>query len=165
MGSQDRTLSFPLTNTRSRQIFEYKKDGGDVLMMYDSGAQIPVWCAGEKILRSAYPNAVKTEFISHISGFGKETEDCPVFLIPLFSLADGENEFCIKNLLVAELYKPFIGCHLLLSETMFSKTDTITTRRKKRTLMIAFDNLERPFICTARRRGKELFGVAVWTQE
>ena len=47
MELQDQILSFLLTNTRSRQIIEYKRDEGDILMMYDSGAQIPVWCVGK----------------------------------------------------------------------------------------------------------------------
>lgn len=134
-------------------------------MMYDSGAQIPVWCVGEKLLKVVYPDAVRTEFVGNISGFGKESEECSVFRIPLFSLKDGNSEFRIKDLLVAEIYKPFIGCHLLLSETMFAKADTTTTRRKERTLQIAFDDTERAFACTAKRNGKELAGLTVWIQE
>ena len=165
MGSQDLILSFPLTNTRSRQIFEYKRDNGDILMMYDSGAQIPVWCVGKTLLKVAYPNVEKTDLIANIAGFGKEFEKCSIFRIPMFTLKSGDIEFCIKDLLVAEIYKPSIGCHLLLSETMFSKTDTITTRRKERTLQIAYDDVGRAFICTARRNGKELVGLTVWTQD
>ena len=44
MELQDKVLRFPLTNVLSRQIFEYQINGWNVLMMYDSGAQIPVWC-------------------------------------------------------------------------------------------------------------------------
>ena len=165
MESQDQILSFPLTNTRSRQIFEYNVDGGKVRMMYDSGAMIPVWCNGERMLKMAYPDAVKTDFIGNISGFGKESEECSIFRIPMFSLKSGETEFRIKDLLIAEIYKPAIGCHLLLSETMFTKTDTITTRRKERALQIVYDDVGRAFICTARRNGKELMGLTVWTQE
>ena len=165
MESQDQILSFPLTNTRSRQIFEYKRDDGDILMMYDSGAQIPVWCVGKTLLKAAYPDVKKTDLIANITGFGKESEECFIFRIPIFSLKCGDTEFRIKDLLVAEIYKPSVGCHLLLSETMFSKTDTITTRRKERTLQIVYDDRGRAFVCTARRNGKELVGLTVWTQE
>ena len=165
MVSQDRILSFPLNNTKSRQIFEYNVDGVNIWMMYDSGAQIPVWCAGEKILKGTYRDAVKTDFVGNISGFGKESETCQIFRIPMFSLKNEKAEFCVKDLLVAEIFKPFIGCHLLLSETMFSKTDTITTRRKERTLRVVYEDLERPFICTAKRNGKELVGLTVWGQD
>ena len=43
MELQDQVLSFPLTNTLSRQVFEYSANGMGFLLMYDSGAQIPVW--------------------------------------------------------------------------------------------------------------------------
>ncbi len=164
MGSQDRTLSFQLTNILSRQIFEYKVGAGKILIMYDSGAQIPVWCRGEKLLKAVFPDAVKTEYCSNIFGFGKNSEPCEIYCIPRFILSDGKNEFAIKNLYLAEIYKPSIGCHLLLSETMFSKTDTTTIRRGQRVLMVTYDEKGRDYVCTARRKGKELKTIAVWSQ-
>ena len=169
MESQDQILSFQLTNTRSRQIFEYNLDGGKVKMLYDSGAQIPVWCVGELPLKAAYPDAVKTELTGNITGFGKEAEECTIFRIPMFSLKSGDIVFRIKDLLVAEIYKPSIGCHLLLSETMFSKTDTITTRRKERVLHIAYDDSDRAFIpasgrsCARRRSAASRTRRTGWT--
>ena len=164
MVSQDQVLRFPLINTLSRQIFEYNTGGVDILMMYDSGAQIPVWCRGEALLLKAYPDAKKTDYYCEISGFGKETERCDVYVIPLFELVRDNISFQIKNLFVANLFKPFVGCDLLLSETMFSKTDTLTIRRGKRELQISYDNKERPFICTAIARKMEAREIMVWSQ-
>ena len=73
--------------------------------------------------------------------------------------------FQIKNLLIANLFKPFIGCDLLLSETMFSKTDTLTTRRGKRELCISYTKMNRPFICSAMSLNKEAIGISVWTED
>ena len=151
MGSQDQVLRFPLANTFSRQVFRYNTGVLNVLMMYDSGAQIPVWCRSEKLLLKAYPKAEKTERSA-------------VYVIPLFELSKDTVSFKIKNLLIASLFKPSIGCDLLLSETMFSKTDTLTTRRSKRELTISFDNIDRPFECTPISMDKEAAGITVWTQ-
>ena len=159
MELQDQVLRFPLTNVLSRQIFEYQINGWNVLMMYDSGAQIPVWCRSEELFCRVFPDARKTDFYCDISGFGRETERSSVYIIPLFEL----RQFQIKNLLVASLFKPFIGCDLLLSETMFSKTDTLTTRRGKRELCVSYTKMDRPFICSAMSQNKEAIGISVWT--
>ncbi len=164
MELQDQVLRFALASTITRQVFVYKSGELNVMMMFDSGAQMPVWCRSEELLIKAYPDAVKTDYYCDISGFGREIERSEVFRIPLFELSRGDVSFRIKDLLVARLFKPFIGCDLLLSETMFSKTDTITYRRNKRELIIAFDKIERPFICTAKSRNMETMGVSVWTQ-
>ena len=164
MESQDQVLRFPLANTFSRQVFRYNTGELNVLMTYDSGAQIPVWCRSENLLKKAYPEAEKTDYFCDISGFGKETERTTVYVIPLFELSMNNVSFRIKNLLVASLFKPSIGCDLLLSETMFSKTDTLTTRRSKRELTISFDNIARPFECTPISINKEAASITVWTQ-
>ena len=98
-------------------------------MMYDSVAQIPVWCRSEELLCKVFPEAKKTDFYCDISGFGRKTERSSIYIIPLFELGGKDAPFQIKNLLVASLFKPFIGCDFLLSETMFSKTGTLTIRR------------------------------------
>ena len=100
-----------------------------------------------------------------IIGFGKDTERSEVYIIPIFGLSIGDVSFYISNLLIAQLFKPFIGCDLLLSETMFAKADTLTIRRGKRELVVTFDNIGRPFICTPKTRNKEALSVAVWSQE
>ena len=165
MELQDQVLRFPLTNVLSRQIFEYQINGWNVLMMYDSGAQIPVWCRSEEFFCKVFPNAKKTDFYCEISGFGRETERSNVYIIPLFELSGKDVSFKIKNLLVAALFKPFIGCDLLLSETMFSKTDTLTTRRGRRELRVSYTKMDRPFICSAMSRNKEAIGISVWIED
>ena len=165
MELQDQVLRFPLTNVLSRQIFEYQINGCNVLMMYDSGAQIPVWCRSEELFCRVFPDAKKTDFYCDISGFGREVERSNVYIIPLFELSVKGALFQIKNLLIANLFKPFIGCDLLLSETMFSKTDTLTTRRGKRELCISYTKMNRPFICSAMSLNKEAIGISVWTED
>ena len=164
MGSQVLTLSFPLTNVMTRQIFEYNTGNSDITMMYDSGAQIPVWCTGSAVLLDAYPKALKTDLLCTISGFGREKDVGKIYVLPEFILSSGENTMVIDNLYIAELFKPFIGCDFLISETMFSKADTTTLRRGKRELLITFYDLSRHLQCTPKKQGKELTDIAIWSQ-
>lgn len=163
MALQDQVLSFQLTNTLSRQVFRYDTGEEQIKVMYDSGAQIPVWCTGKDLLLDAFPTATETELSCEISGFGKENETGRVYEIPLFDLNDGETHFRIEKLMVVELFKPFIGCDFLLSETMLSKTDTTTIRREKRSFNISYSDPGRAFVCTAKRDGKIIKGISVWS--
>ena len=165
MASPVQTLSFQLTNVSTKQIFEYNTGNSEITMMYDSGAQIPVWCAGKEVLLAAYPDVRKKALCCTISGFGKEKDNGDIFVIPHFCLTNGEAKFAIDNLYIVELFKPFIGCDFLLSETIFSKSDTTTVRRGKRELHILFDDLGRNYQCTPKKHGKEVAEIAVWTQE
>ena len=165
MELQDQVLRFPLTNVLSRQIFEYTINGWNVLMMYDTGAQMPVWCRSVELFCSVFPDARKTDFYCEISGFGRETERSSVYIIPLFELNGANTSFQIKNLLVANLYKPSIGCDFLLSETMFSKTDTLTIRRGRRELCVSYNKINRPFVCSAMSKNKEAIGISVWAED
>ena len=164
MALPDRMLLFPLTNQQSRLLFEYDTGNAVITMMYDSGAQIPVWCTGEDVLSSAYPDAVRTDYYCLVSGFGKDAEKSPIFIIPRFQLSDSIHSYTIRNLYIAALMKPSIGCDLLISETMLSKTDTTIIRRGERSLRIDFSDLDRDYQCTALRREKDLRGIAVWTE-
>ena len=162
MGLLTQTLVFPLTNRSARQVFDYETSTAQIRFMYDTGARVPVWCSDESFLTVAYPDAYRTAMVGRVSGFGKGTENSLVYCIPRFVLSDGIREFVIKDLLVAVLFKPQIGCDFLISETMFSKTDTFTFRRKKKELHILAENKE--FHCTAKSADNELLDIAVWSQ-
>ena len=163
MGSSIQTLVLPLTNQRSRQIFRYDNGIEKIRMMYDSGARVPVWCTGHELLCKAYPEAVKTDLSSDVSGFGSGSEQGDVYVIPEFELSDGSARYVIHNLSIVSISKPNIGCDLLISETMFAKADTTTLRREKRELHIIYE--DRDYYCTAVRRDGTMLDVAVWTQE
>lgn len=165
MESQVLTLSFQLTNVLTRQLFEYDTGNALITMLYDSGAQIPVWCAGKEVLLEAYPDAKKTSLKCIISGFGKEKETAEIYVLPAFELSNGEISFVIENLYIAELSKPFIGADFIISETMLSKTNTTTIRLDRRELQISYKKLDRNFKCTPMRKGKELSGITVWMQD
>ena len=47
--------------------------------LLDTGACVPVWCAGEQLLKTYYPNCSKTDAVFILSGFGKGSEVVPVY--------------------------------------------------------------------------------------
>ena len=73
-----------------RPSFEY--DG--VVYLLDTGAQTPVWCSGKDLFMTAYPEAVKTDYVSHITGFGSGFSTAEVYKIPVFVI---ENENFSRN--------------------------------------------------------------------
>ena len=136
MESLMQTLAFPLTSRSVRQVFDYDTSSAVIRFMYDSGARVPVWCSDESFLKVAYPDAYRTALKGRVSGFGKGVETSSIYCIPRFTLSEAAKNFVIKNLLIAVLYKPQIGCDFIISETMLSKTDTFTFRRRKKELHI-----------------------------
>ncbi len=124
---------------------------------------MPVWTSGEGKFIEAFPEALKLEGECKISGFGKGRESARVYVIPLFSIEDGNGRFEIERLVIALLQKPYIGCDFLISETMFSKIDSLSFRREKRELHLICEN--RKYQCTARKNGNEILDISVWVQE
>ncbi len=162
MESSTQILRFPLTNRSVRQVFDYETDTVAYRLMYDSGARIHVWCSDVEFFLKAFPEAKKADITAKVAGFGKEAETASVYIIPKYTLKDGNTEIIINNLSVVVLFKPNIGCDFLLSETMVSKIDTFTYRRGKKELHIISDKSE--YNCTARKNNGELIDIAIWIQ-
>lgn len=99
--------------------------------LIDTGASVPVWCAGEQLLNTYYPNCIRTGAVFILNGFGVGNEIAPVYLIPEFVLSDGKQ--CIKyiNVTVAVTKRGFTF-DMILSYSMFNKMnisiDTFTNR-------------------------------------
>ncbi len=162
MGLLTRTLEFPLINRYSRQFFDLTVNEINVRFLYDSGAKIPVWCSGTDKFLKSFPGAEKLDGGCQITGFGKGKESADAYSIPVFALDDGKKKFEIEKLVVALLLKPFIGCDFIISETMFTKTDTFSYRREKRELHLICD--DKVYHCSAIRRDQEIKDISVWTQ-
>lgn len=99
--------------------------------LIDTGASVPVWCAGEQLLNTYYPNCIRYNGVFILNGFGKGSEIVPVYLIPEFVLSDGKQ--CIKyvNIMVAVTKRGFTY-DMILSYSMFNKMnisiDTFTNK-------------------------------------
>ncbi|MBR1669446.1 MAG: hypothetical protein IJ695_01990 [Butyrivibrio sp.] len=157
------TLQLSLISHAERPTFSYIRNNIEILAMYDSGAVVPVWCASEKALLKAYPNAELDQRKGFISGFGKDKQECKIYKIPEFELSEGDKSYKIENLYIAACKRPQIGCTLIMSETMFSKTDTFIKRRNRKFLELYFDKDK--FQCTLKYFSEDKFSIAIWAQE
>lgn len=88
--------------------------------LIDTGARVPVWCAGESLLKTYYPKCVKQNEIFILNGFGTGFEVADVYLIPDFKLFDGKQKIHYLNMLVAVTDRDYTF-NLILSYNMFNK--------------------------------------------
>lgn len=112
-------------------IIRNRDDNINIKCLVDTGATMPVWCAGEQLLLSYYPKAVKQNCMTILNGFGKGYEKASVYKIPDFVLSDGKNKIHYINLLVAVMDRDY-SFEMILSYTMFSRmnlsVNTFTNR-------------------------------------
>ena len=142
MEQSELILSLELFNSKSRPSFSYYSNGIEIITLFDTGASTPVWCMGEKKFLKAYPDAIKKDTTCKISGFGKTSEEGLIYTIPKFILSNNGIEYCIIDLQIAVCRHPSIGFDFVLSDTMFSKADTLIYRREKKHLDIIFEKPE-----------------------
>ena len=93
------------------------------LCLIDTGALISVWTQRSFLLLRSFPNAVKTNYVTTVSGFGgKSLQKREIWEIPVFALKDraSGNEYRVNNLLVAlvDNYNK-TAYNMVLSSTIF----------------------------------------------
>ncbi|MCM1088555.1 MAG: hypothetical protein NC318_07515 [Blautia sp.] len=88
--------------------------------LLDTGARVPVWCAGKEELKSYYTDCYKQDAVFLLSGFGKGQEIADVYVMPDFELSNGKSAIHYKDLLIAVIDKDF-SFNMILSYTMFNK--------------------------------------------
>ena len=91
--------------------------------LIDSGALISVWCNSVGILKACYPNSVKTNYRTTVSGFGGVSHKMrEIWKIPEFIMLDdnGIDKYVVRNLLVAIVDDSQIqSFNMVLSTTVF----------------------------------------------
>jgi hypothetical protein len=132
----------------------------EITALFDTGASTPVWCMGVEKFKLAYPDAIKKEGICKITGFGQGEEIAYIYGIPVFELNGGDN-YKIVNLQVAVCMHPQIGYDFIMSDTMFSKTDTLIKRRGNKELIIYYDKEE--YNCLVKNIG-DSFNITTYSQ-
>ena len=155
-------LQLNLINIVKRPMCSFIHNDVEILALFDSGALIPVWCTSEKAFLKAYPEAELINKDGYISGFGEGVSKCKIYKLPVFELSNGNDFYRILNLHVAVCQNPEIGCSLVMSDTMFSKTDTLIKRRGNKMLEIFADKNE--YQCTFQYLDSGKLSISVWTQ-
>ncbi len=99
-------LLFPILHTEFDQGKFYRilfrnKSKLEYLILYDSGATIPVWVNKLDMLLYEYPDAKLLNYMVLLEGFSNARSFCPVYEIPEFKLSDGEHSLIYEKLPVA----------------------------------------------------------------
>lgn len=145
-------VTINLIRGRTSPVFRIFADDKVVLCMLDTGANIPVWCAGIDLLREMYLNCYRLEkngevIAFNLKGFGGKGELAEVYCIPVFRLYNLE----FLNLLV--VINPIVqnyGCHLILSYTLFTKTDYSIINSREDSPILEIQTNSNVYYCSPR---------------
>lgn len=136
-------LKLDLDKNRVKPIIQITPKNEIVKCLIDSGADMPVWCSTEALLKSQFITK-KLNRKTYIGGFGGGGAYHDVYSIDRFILADDNNTLAIYNLLVAFIPNVSFACDLILSASVFDKKIdySICTRDSQRYIELRYDKEE-----------------------
>lgn len=137
-----KTLSLQLSNKSAKPVFTTKTPTDrQIKCMLDTGADMPVWCGSEGLLKIVFPKVQLIDKKFLLSGFGRKPEMVGIYKIPEFMIKAEDESLTFQNLYMASSFGRNFGCDLILSATMFSHMDYSILNRKKETsvLEITYD--------------------------
>lgn len=139
----EQILQLNLDKNRVKPIIQIMPKNEIVKCLIDSGADMPVWCSTETLLKSQF-TVKKLDKKTYIGGFGGGGAYHDVYSIDKFTLMDGNNTLTIHNLLVAFIPNVNFACDLILSASVFdTKIDySIYTRDSRRYIELRYDKEE-----------------------
>lgn len=139
----EQILRLNLDKNRVKPTIQIMPQNEVVKCLIDSGADIPVWCSTEILLKSQF-TVKKLQEQTYIGGFGGKGAYHDVYSIDKFTLTDGNNTLTIHNLLVAFVPNVSFACDLILSATVFDKKIdyAINTRNNQRYIELRYDKKE-----------------------
>ena len=147
-------VSVYLEEKFERPVFNVKDDLGiDMLCLLDTGATMSVWCQRKYLFLQHFPNAVKTNYVTTVTGFGgRSFKKREIWKIPSLAIEDidGKERYEIKNLLVALVdagMRQFslILCSPLLHNTLYKVFDFDDDKH-----MEIYPKENRPVYCTPK---------------
>ena len=129
---------FPLAKTETKPTFRTEIKGESVKCLFDTGADMPVWCSGIDYLKYLFDGIKEIDGIFLLGGFGEGYSKVSVYEIQGFKLGS----IYYKCLQLAVDDKARFSYDLILSNTMFSKMDYEFRNRDSDspTLRITYDN-------------------------
>jgi len=91
-------LSIPLNNKGAKPIFiTATPSNKQIKCMLDTGADMPVWCGSEGLLKIVFPQAERTDKKFLLSGFGRKPEVVDIYKIPEFTIKAGNEILVFQN--------------------------------------------------------------------
>lgn len=138
----DRLVEIDIMQMKARPIFDLETGESVIRCLVDTGAEIPVWCFDETMLKAVFPGCESTSYATYISGFGKGRTYADIWKIPAIVLEDrdGKDKLVVHNTLVAIVPKSTLVVALIMSASMFTTTDySIINRASKRYMSFSFE--------------------------
>lgn len=125
-------LSMQLSNKSAKPVFTTITPADkQIKCMLDTGADMPVWCGSEGLLKMVFPETEKADKKFLLSGFGRKPEVVDIYKIPEFFIKNAEGILTFQNLYMASSFGRNFGCDLILSATMFKHMDYSILNRKR----------------------------------
>lgn len=130
-------LCMQLSNKSAKPVFTTITPANkQIKCMLDTGADMPVWCGSEGLLKIVFPETEKADKKFLLSGFGRKPEVVDIYKIPEFFIKDEKGILTFQNLYIASSFGRNFGCDLILSATMFKHMDYSILNRKRNTSVL-----------------------------
>lgn len=127
-----RILSLQLSNKSTKPVFTTMTPADkQIKCLLDTGADMPVWCGSEGLLKIVFPKVQQIDKKFLLSGFGRKPEVVNIYKIPEFFIKSEDEVLVFQNLYAASSFGRNFGCDLILSATMFSHMDYAILNRKR----------------------------------
>lgn len=140
-------LKFPLDIQlgATRPIFTASICGKELSCLFDTGAHLPVYCAGDSLFNvfiHDIPNVGPFKSVN-IHGFGVEAEKAFVYNFDNFSISDFTTTVWFRNCKVAVTRNNRMPCDLILPISLFTKSAVLLDYESEvKTLRIRCDRDE-----------------------
>lgn len=136
-------MHFTLEGKQDMLVIANRANGmDDLITLIDTGANMPVWCADEKLLKLTFPGVYKVKDNATITGFGGMSS-ASLWVIPQFIFSDGYEQVVYPQLpiMICGLSRSF---RMIMSFTMLDHAElTYKSIREgnkfKRTLDITYE--------------------------
>ena len=118
-----KTLNLRLSRRKTKPVFELIINNQIVRCMLDTGADMPVWCGSSRTFHRAFPDAQLDKHCYEHGGFGKGSERVQVYEINNFKIYDEYDYILFRSMFLAVSFDRRFGCDLIISATVFGKTN------------------------------------------
>ncbi|MCR4908785.1 MAG: hypothetical protein K5985_08135 [Lachnospiraceae bacterium] len=162
-------IQINLDTDYERPVISLDVEVADVSCLIDTGARMTVWCLPLLFFKKCFPDSVKTNYCTTVSGFGgisiKKRE---IWKIPELILPDenGNGKYTIKNLLVAIVDDSRIAAFsMVLSSAVFHGSSYHIFDKKNDKHLEIHPEYDRPVVCIPhdipdrKKRDEKLIGI------
>lgn len=124
-------VGFPLVEAAIKPIFLSfeNENNSEFSCMLDTGASIPVWCAGDKLFKEILPRAKLQERTKYIlGGFGSGFEVADVYYVPAMVLNNGDHSIVFNRAYLPVVNKNRFGANLILPSSFFKNANIVISQ-------------------------------------